>query len=275
MYFCFCCLWFSEIKASFKENLRDEFLHWDEPAQFHTFVLICINLTKCFGTLRNYGCALRHWSNPVELMLSITTAQAGCSNDVSAFRWRERVRVILRLIVSQYVLASSPLCGRLTRCCFLFKSLGLEFVILSLWGALSDERSGLSFLIVRVTLRLTVSQSVRMSWCRAHVWTFDQILLPFQEFRSGICCPVSVGRPLWREARSVLCKSQSSHLSVCKFTIYIFVFHIFTILHIYTGCFTTLGHNYIYICTLYIIHIIYVMLLLVPARNSRLRPTTH
>jgi hypothetical protein len=26
--------------------------------------------------------------------------------------------------------------------------------------------------------------------------TFDQILLPFQEFGSGICFPVSVGRPL-------------------------------------------------------------------------------
>jgi hypothetical protein len=28
------------------------------------------------------------------------------------------------------------------------------------------------------------------------LWTFDQILLPFQEFGSGICCPVSVGHPL-------------------------------------------------------------------------------
>jgi hypothetical protein len=35
--------------------------------------------------------------------------------------------------VSQHVLVSSPLCGRLTRYCFLFKSLGLEFVVLSLW----------------------------------------------------------------------------------------------------------------------------------------------
>jgi hypothetical protein len=30
--------------------------------------------------------------------------------------------------VSQYVLASSPLCGRLTRYCFLFKCLGLEYI---------------------------------------------------------------------------------------------------------------------------------------------------
>jgi hypothetical protein len=56
-----------------------------------------------------------------------------------------RVKVTLRLTVSQYVLVSSLLCGRLTSYCFLFKSLGLEFVILSLWGALSDERPGLSF----------------------------------------------------------------------------------------------------------------------------------
>jgi hypothetical protein len=47
--------------------------------------------------------------------------------------------------VSQYVLVSSPLCGRLTRYCFLFKCLGLKFVVFSLWDALSDERPGLSF----------------------------------------------------------------------------------------------------------------------------------
>jgi hypothetical protein len=34
--------------------------------------------------------------------------------------------------VSQYVLVSSPLCGRLTRYCFLFKGLCLEFVVLPL-----------------------------------------------------------------------------------------------------------------------------------------------
>jgi hypothetical protein len=41
---------------------------------------------------------------------------------------------------SQYVSVSSPLCGCLTRYCFLFKSFGLESVVLSLWGALSYER---------------------------------------------------------------------------------------------------------------------------------------
>jgi hypothetical protein len=39
--------------------------------------------------------------------------------------------VTLQLSVSQYVLVSSPLCGPLTRYCFLFKSLGLEFAVLS------------------------------------------------------------------------------------------------------------------------------------------------
>jgi hypothetical protein len=38
---------------------------------------------------------------------------------------KHRIRVTLRLTVSQYVLVSSPLCGRLTRHCFLFKMLGL------------------------------------------------------------------------------------------------------------------------------------------------------
>jgi hypothetical protein len=47
--------------------------------------------------------------------------------------------------VSQYVLVSSPLCGRLTRYCFLFKCLGLKFFVVSLWDALSAERPGLSF----------------------------------------------------------------------------------------------------------------------------------
>jgi hypothetical protein len=47
--------------------------------------------------------------------------------------------------ISQYALVSIPLYGRLTRYCFLFKSLGLEFVVLSLWGALSDERPDLFF----------------------------------------------------------------------------------------------------------------------------------
>jgi hypothetical protein len=96
-------------------------------------------------------------------------------------------------------LMSSPLCGRLTRYCFLFKCLGLEFVVLSLWCTLSDERPRLSLCVlcirVRVTLRLTVSQSVCLD-VEPTLWTFDQILLPFQEFGSGIFCLLSVVHPL-------------------------------------------------------------------------------
>jgi hypothetical protein len=78
-----------------------------------------------------------------------------------------------------------------------------------------------------VTLRLTVTQSVYLG-VEPTLWAFDQILLRFQVFGSEICCPVFVGRPLWREARSVLCKSQSSNVFVCTFTIYSFIFHTFT-----------------------------------------------
>jgi hypothetical protein len=50
------------------------------------------------------------------------------------------------------------------------------------------------------------SQSVSMSWCRAHFVDVLPDIASFQEFGSGICCPVSVGRPLWRETGSVICK---------------------------------------------------------------------
>jgi hypothetical protein len=42
------------------------------------------------------------------------------------------------------------------------------------------------------------------------LWSFDQILLPSQEFGSRICCTVSVGRPLSREAESDLRKSPAN-----------------------------------------------------------------
>jgi hypothetical protein len=111
-----------------------------------------------------------------------------------------------------------------------------------------------------------VSQTVSQSVClgvEPTLWTFDQILLPFQEIGSGICCPVSVERPLLREVGSVSCKSQSIVICLCTFTIKIFVFHAFTI------------HMYIYLYIIYIhiyytIHLIYARPLLVPARYSRL-----
>jgi hypothetical protein len=53
----------------------------------------------------------------------------------------------------------------------------------------------------------TGGQSVIMSRYRAHSGTCDQILLSVQRLLSESCCFVSVGRPLWREARSVICRS--------------------------------------------------------------------
>jgi hypothetical protein len=83
---------------------------------------------------------------------------------------------------SQFVFVSSPLCGRLTRYCFLFKSLSLEFVVLSLWGVLYHERQGLSFVSPDTSSHshshlAADGQSVSTSWCRAHFGTSDQSLL--------------------------------------------------------------------------------------------------
>jgi hypothetical protein len=69
---------------------------------------------------------------------------------------------------SQYILVSSTLCGRSTRYCFLFKCLGLKCVVLSLWGALSDERPGLSF----------VSHSLVICLCVHLLFTFFFTTLP-------------------------------------------------------------------------------------------------
>jgi hypothetical protein len=110
--------------------------------------------------------------------------------------------VTLRVTVSQYALVSSPICGRLTIYCFLFKRLGLKCVVLSLWSALSDERPGLSF----------VSHIVNICLCVHLLFTF---------------------------------------------------------------CLSQLYHIHIYIYTHYTIHIIHTRPLLVPARYSRLCPTTH
>jgi hypothetical protein len=150
------------------------------------------------------GNTLRLRYEPNRLMLSIGL-WPWCINITSTMMDIIRVRVTLQLpvsqSVSQYVLASSPLCGRLTRHCFLFKRLGLEFIVLSLWGSLSDERPGLFF----------VSHSLVFCLCVHLLFTF---------------------------------------LS-----------------------FTPLLYIYIYIY--YTIHTIYTRPLLVPARYSRLCPTTH
>jgi hypothetical protein len=57
-----------------------------------------------------------------------------------------------------------------------------------------------SLVIFYVHFRIINSPPLHISPFPFQSWTFDQMLLPFQVFGSGICCPVSVGRPLWREA---------------------------------------------------------------------------
>jgi hypothetical protein len=61
---------------------------------------------------------------------------------------------------------------------------------------------------VKVMLRLTVSQSISMSWCQVHSGTCDQIVFSAWKL---LCC--FCGRPLWREIGSVSCQSLSSVFS--------------------------------------------------------------
>jgi hypothetical protein len=90
-----------------------------------------INIIKCYGKLHVHA---------IDYRISYVVTQ-----DSEQKRVCRGVRVTLRLTVSQYVLVSSPVCGRLIRYCFSLKCLGLEFVVLFPCGALSDERPGLSF----------------------------------------------------------------------------------------------------------------------------------
>jgi hypothetical protein len=57
------------------------------------------------------------------------------------------VEVTLRLTVSQCVLVSSTLEGLATGYYFLSECCCLKFAVLYLWGALSDERTGLQFAV--------------------------------------------------------------------------------------------------------------------------------
>jgi hypothetical protein len=74
---------------------------------------------------------------------------------------------------------------------------------------------------VRVTLWLTVSQSVCLG-VEPTLWTFDQILLPFQEFGSGICCPVC-GSPS-------LTRGWACHSLVICLCVHLLTFLCFTLL---------------------------------------------
>jgi hypothetical protein len=58
---------------------------------------------------------------------------------------------------------------------------------------------------VEVTLRLTVSQSVSMSWHRVPLWDLRPDIISCWMLLSEICGLVSGGRPLWRENGSAIC----------------------------------------------------------------------
>jgi hypothetical protein len=65
------------------------------------------------------------------------------------------------------------------------------------------------FIVTNITCQSHVTtdgQSASMSRCRARSGTCDQILLSVRRLLSESCCLVSVGRPLWREVGSVICK---------------------------------------------------------------------
>jgi hypothetical protein len=83
----------------------------------------------------------------------------------------------------------------------------LTFTVMSLWGTLSDKRSGMSFATqssvcpkFEVTLWLTVCLGIEHS-----CGTCDQILFPVGMLLSEICCLVSMGRPPWLEDESAIC----------------------------------------------------------------------
>jgi hypothetical protein len=101
---------------------------------------------------------------------------------------RVRVRVTLRLTVSQSVcLGVEPRLGLMTR--YLIR---LKVTVLSIWGALSDERSGLSFVSqvkvkVKVTLRLTVSQSVSLG-VEPHLELMTRYLVLFDSYGLVFFC---------------------------------------------------------------------------------------
>jgi hypothetical protein len=57
------------------------------------------------------------------------------------------VKVTLRVTVNQYVLVSNTLVGLATRYYFLSECCCLKFSVLYLWGALSDEWTGLQFTV--------------------------------------------------------------------------------------------------------------------------------
>jgi hypothetical protein len=122
--------------------------------------------------------------------------------------WSPKVKVTLRLTVSQSVsLGVEPHLGLMTRCFFLQSQSHIatdgqsvsQSVLASspIWGSWPDVSS----CKVKVTLRLTVSQSVYLG-VEPRLGLMTRCFFLFESY-----CPVHVGRPLWREFGSVICQS--------------------------------------------------------------------
>jgi hypothetical protein len=85
-----------------------------------------------------------------------------------------KVQVTLRLTVSQSVnLGVEPRLGPMTRCLLL-----LNVMVLFLWGALSDERTGLSFSHATGPCQRSLSR-VRVPWDSRPYFTVSDLRLPF------------------------------------------------------------------------------------------------
>jgi predicted permease len=73
----------------------------------------------------------------------------GAQNQGKLIKVEVEVEVTLQLTVSQSVCQGiEPTLGFVTRFYFLSEGCFLQVAVLSLWGALSDERSGLSFVFL-------------------------------------------------------------------------------------------------------------------------------
>jgi hypothetical protein len=90
---------------------------------------------------------------------------------------------------------------------------------------------------VRVTLRLTVSQSFRLGF-EPRLGLMTRYLFPHES-----CCPVYMGRPLWREDGSVFCQGQSiiCHLSVYTYYLQHDIYQLIYVQYVQGLCQSKLG----------------------------------
>jgi hypothetical protein len=110
------------------------FLMWRPPWREGVSVTYSYN---CFWTLPAESLS---GPSPAGLMTLI------CCHIWDSPNWRRRLLYYWRS-VSQYVLVSSTVVGLATRYYFLSERCCLKFADLYLWGALSDERTGLQFAV--------------------------------------------------------------------------------------------------------------------------------